>query len=109
MIYELAVVVRPTSGDDTLASLKTLVAEAITEKGGEVLLADDWGMLHLAQPTSKGIGQGKFLFFIYSSDNSTTNTELARRFRINEEVINVRSKLYGVLRVACTVVLKPNH
>ncbi len=87
MIYELAVVVRPTSGDDALAALKTLVSEAITEKGGEVLLTDDWGMLHLAQPTSKGLGQGKFLFFIYKSDNAETNTELARRFRITEDVI----------------------
>lgn len=87
MIYELAVVARPESGDDVLASLKTLVSEAVTERQGEILLADDWGLLHLAQPTSKGVGQGKYLYFIFKTDDMTTNKEIARRFKINEGVL----------------------
>ncbi len=87
MIYELAVVARPESGDDAIANLKSMVSDVINEHGGEVMLTDDWGLLHLAQPTSKGLGQGKFLYFIYKSDDSKTNAELTRRFRINENVV----------------------
>ena len=87
MIYELAVVARPESGDDVLASLKTIVSEAITSMQGEVLLTDDWGLLHFAQPTSKGVGKGKYLYFAYKTENMGTNKEISRRFKINENVL----------------------
>ena len=87
MIYELAVVVRPESGDDALTSLKELVAETVTAHGGSVAITDDWGLLHLAQPTSKGLGQGKFIYFVYETAHGDTNKEVQRKLKITESVV----------------------
>lgn len=106
MIYELAVVARPETGDDAIANLKTLISEAITSTGGEVMLTDDWGMLHLAQPTSKGLGQGKFIYFIYKSDAAATNAELTRRFGINEQIIKTIMVKVGENKEGADIVKK---
>ena len=87
MIYELALAAKPDAGDDKLANLKTTVSEAITVDGGEVLLTDDWGAMSFAQATAKGLKKGNFIYFIYKTGKSTTNTELARRFKINEYIV----------------------
>ena len=86
MIYELSLVAKADLGEDALASLKQIVTETAKSFEGEIVVEDDWGRLILAQPTRKGVGSGHFLYFLFSANNRC-NTELARRFRINEDIL----------------------
>ena len=87
MIYEMSLVVNVDSSETDIQSFQKLVQDVITEKGGEVLIQDDWDKLSFAQPTSEGVEKGHFLYFVYRSGSAETNPELARRFRINEKVL----------------------
>lgn len=86
MIYELALVAHSELGEEAIASLNSMVDAVVKEKNGEVLIADDWGVKTFAQVTSNGVTRGHYLFFIYKADTDC-NTELERRFKINESVI----------------------
>ena len=79
VIYELSLVAKANLGE----SLKQVVHETVKNFEGEVLVEDDWGVLTLAQPSKKGVKQGHFLYFIFKANNQC-NSELIRRFRINE-------------------------
>lgn len=87
MIYELSLVAKSELSDEQIAALKGLVSSVLEENKGEVLVSDDWGRLTFAQPTSAGITTGRYLYFIFKVDNAANNTELIRRFRINEGVL----------------------
>jgi len=87
MIYELALVAKPESSEDQVKSLTDLVNSVITEFKGETLLTDDWGKLQFAQPTKSGGVAGRFIYFIYKSNDEGTGRELQRRFGINEEIL----------------------
>jgi len=86
MIYELSVVTKPELGSEAHAQMTEIVKDALKGFEGELLLADDWGKLHLAQPYANGAKHAHFHYFIYKS-NTQANTELARRFGINEGVL----------------------
>jgi small subunit ribosomal protein S6 len=86
MIYELALVAKPESSDDQVKSLTDLVQSVIKEYKGESLLTDDWGKLQFAQPTKSGAVAGRFLYFIFKTNEEGTNKELQRRFGINEQL-----------------------
>lgn len=73
-------------GAESLSALQTLVTNVVNEYEGEVLVSDDWGTRKFAQATSKGVKHGHFLYFIYKANNEV-NVELARRFKINEDVL----------------------
>lgn len=83
MIYELSLVTKADLAEQDLASLKEIVHETVKSYEGEILIDDDWGKLTLAQPTTKGVEAGHFLYFIYTANNQC-NTELSRRFKIND-------------------------
>lgn len=85
MIYELALVARPEATDEQLTSLKDMVADVAKNYDGEVLLTDDWGKKTFAQTAKNGAKTGHYIYFIYRANNEG-NTELARRFKINELV-----------------------
>jgi small subunit ribosomal protein S6 len=85
MIYELALVAKPEATEEQLASLKDLVADVAKNYDGEVLLTDDWGKKNFAQTAKNGNTTGHYIYFIYKANN-VANTELARRFKINELV-----------------------
>lgn len=87
MIYELALVARAEIGDDVAGQLKDLVSEVASQYKSEVLLSDDWGVKSFAQPSSHGVSKGRYLYFIYKSDSADLNSELERRFKINESVL----------------------
>jgi ribosomal protein S18/ribosomal protein S6 len=86
MIYELSVVTKPELGSEAHVQMTEIVKDALKGFDGELLLADDWGKLHLAQPYATGAKHAHFHYFIYKS-NTQANTELARRFGINEGVL----------------------
>ena len=87
MIYELAIVARPESNDDQVNALKALVKDVVTTSKGEVLLEDDWGTLTYAQPDKNGGSRGRYIYLIFKTDSIENNVELARRFKISEEVL----------------------
>ena len=87
MIYELALVARPESTDDQVNSLKDLVKDVLNSSKGEVLLEDDWGTLNYAQPDKNGGTRGRYTYIIFKTDSIENNKELARRFKINEDVL----------------------
>lgn len=86
MIYELSLVTKADLTEDAVASIKKIVHDVASAYEGEVLLEDDWGRVTLAQPTSNGTKAGHFVYFLLKANN-TANVELARRFRINEDVM----------------------
>jgi small subunit ribosomal protein S6 len=86
MIYELSVVTKPELGAEAHAQIAEIVKDALKGFEGELLIADDWGKLHLAQPYKSGSKHGHFHYFMYKS-NTSANTELVRRFGINEGVL----------------------
>lgn len=86
MIYELSVVTKPELGSEAHAQMTEIVKDALKGFEGELLLADDWGKLELAQPYQSGARVGHFHYFIYRS-NTQANTEILRRFGINEGVL----------------------
>lgn len=85
MIYELALVARPEATEEQLTSIKDMVAAVAKDFDGEVLLTDDWGKKTFAQIAKNGSRTGHYIYFIYKANNEA-NTELARRFKINELV-----------------------
>jgi len=86
MIYELSVVTKPELGAESHAQMTDLVKDALKGFEGELLLADDWGRLELAQPYASGAKHGHFHYFIFKS-NTQVNTEILRRLGINEGVL----------------------
>lgn len=86
MIYELSVVTKPELGAEAHAQIAEIVKDSLKDFAGEILIADDWGKLHLAQPFASGAKHGHFHYFMYKS-NTQANTELVRRFGINEGVL----------------------
>jgi len=86
MIYECALVAKADLPSEDLDSLKQLVREVIQSFDGEVFIEDDWGSRVLSQATSNGTKNGHYLYFMYRANNQT-NTELHRRFGINESVM----------------------
>ena len=94
MIYELSVVAKPAATDADVKALQKLVSDVAKEHGGEVLVEDDWGRLTFAQPTSNGVKDGAFLYFIFRA-NEKNNTELNRRLKINESVLKYMTIVKG--------------
>ena len=86
MIYELSLVTKAELSDEEVAKVKDMVLSVVKEHDGEVFIEDDWGTLTFAQPTSNGVEQGHYLYFMYKANN-VNNVELARRFRINDGVL----------------------
>ncbi|MBF0313004.1 MAG: 30S ribosomal protein S6 [Oligoflexia bacterium] len=86
MIYETAVLAQADTNDEKLASIKGIVTSVVAESNGEILIDDDWGVRTLAQPTEKRAKRGRYLYFMYRSNNKA-NAEIERKMRINENVI----------------------
>lgn len=86
MIYELSLVTKAELSDDEVAKVKEMVLAVVKEYDGETFIEDDWGTLTFAQPTSTGVEQGHYLYFMYKANN-LANVELSRRFKINEGVM----------------------
>ena len=87
MIYELAVVVHPESGEKGVESAKTLVQDSLGQFNGEVVLDDDWGVRSFGQPKNDGLTKGHYVYFMYKADIGI-NKELERRFKISESIVN---------------------
>jgi ribosomal protein S18/ribosomal protein S6 len=86
MIYELVVVLNDEAGDTGIASISETLNGVMAKHEGEILLEDQWGLLTMAQPSSKGHKRGNYLYYIYRADNNT-NQELNRKLNINESVM----------------------
>ena len=86
MIYETAFVVRPDASEEQVNSVKTAFAEALKQFNGETLVTDSWGVKTFAQPTESGLKKGAYHYFMYKGAGDL-NTEIDRRFRINESLV----------------------
>ncbi len=93
MIYELSVVTKPELGAEAHAQIAEIVKDTLKGFEGELLIADDWGKLYLAQPYANGSKHGHFHYFMFKS-NTQANVELTRRFGINEGVL--RSMVFNL-------------
>jgi small subunit ribosomal protein S18 len=82
VIYELALVVKSDLREDDVTKVNKVVESALGK--GVLLLSDDWGVRTLAWPTARGIKQGHYLYYIYENGD---NAELARNFKIREEIL----------------------
>lgn len=87
MIYEIAMMVRPETNEESLKTIKNIVTENVEAVKGATLVTEDWGILKLAEPTKRGGHQrAKFLYFMYRS-NGSTNAEIIRKLGIDENII----------------------
>ena len=87
MLYELALMLKPEIDEGEFDSIKQLVHAVVKDHSGDVFVEDDWGRIHLAMPTEKGVSSARFLYYVYSSKKEGNNTEMVRRLRINESVL----------------------
>ena len=87
MIYEIAVVVHPQSGEKGVESAKKLVTDSLGQFNGEAVLEDDWGVRSFGQPKNDGLTKGHYLYFMYNSSGEV-NQEIERRIKINESIVN---------------------
>ena len=94
MIYELSVVTKSELGTEAHAQMAEIVKDVLKGFEGELLIADDWGKLHLAQPYANGAKHAHFHYFMFKS-NTQANTELTRRFGINEGVLRAMVFVIG--------------
>lgn len=86
MIYETALVLRTDIDEAAANSVKALVADVIKNAKGEVLVNDDWGVKTFPQTLGNNHKKGHYVYFMYKADTQV-NSELERRFRINENII----------------------
>lgn len=93
MIYELSVVTKPELGAEAHAQIAEIVKDTLKGFEGELLISDDWGRLALAQSYTNGARHGHFHYFMYKA-NTQVNTELTRRFGINEGVL--RTAIFNI-------------
>lgn len=87
MIYEMALVLRTDLQESGVKTLLEIVHDCVKTYDGEILIEDDWGKLTFAQPSKSGIEKGHYIYFMFKANNEN-NLEIARRFRINEGVLN---------------------
>ena len=64
-----------------------MVHEVVKSHSGDIFVEDDWGRIHLAMPTEKGITDARFLYYVYSSPKEGNNNEMVRRMRISENIL----------------------
>ena len=86
MIYELAICVKSEFSEDAIVNMTEVFMSTIKNGGGNILVADDWGTLTLAQETRKRVKSVRILYFIYNAKGSV-NRELVRRLRITEGIV----------------------
>ncbi|MGK0367692.1 MAG: small subunit ribosomal protein S6 [Thermoproteota archaeon] len=87
MIYETAIVLRAELTEEAVNKAKELVNSVVAKFNGEVLLTEDWGVKTFAQPTSNGIRNGKYIYFMFKTDSIETNPEILRLLKISEDVL----------------------
>ena len=87
MIYELSLVLKSELSDENVEKMNELVREVLAAHSSEALVQDDWGSLSFAQPANDGTSRGRFLYFIFKSNDQEINKELSRRFKISEDVL----------------------
>ena len=87
MIYELSLVAKSELTDEQISKVQEMVHEVVKAHDGDILIQDDWGRLEFAQRTEDGAQTGRFLYFIYRTDNKLNNLEIERRIRINEGLL----------------------
>jgi len=86
MIYEIALAIKSETSEENLNKIKEIVNSTLATVSGEILINEDWGVKTFAQALDNKFTRGRYFYFMYKSD-TTINSELERRFRINEDII----------------------
>ena len=87
MLYELALMLRPEIDDKKFDSVKEIIHEVVKSHDGDIFVEDDWGRIHLAMATEKGVTNARFIYYVYSANRGGNNLEMVRRLRINESIL----------------------
>ena len=87
MLYELALMLKPEIDEREFDSTKEMVHGVVKSHSGDIFVEDDWGRIHLAMPTEKGIANARFLYYVYSANREGNNMEIVRRLRIDENTL----------------------
>lgn len=87
MIYEVTVVATTESGEAGVKKVEQIVNEVVSAQNGEVLLTDVWGTKTFAQQTATGAKTGQFVYMLVKADGNAVNTEILRRFKIEESIM----------------------
>lgn len=84
--YESAIVLAPQTSPADIKEFKAKLVNILKEQGADIILEDDWGVRTFAQPTSKGVRSGVFLYTVYRADENF-NKELERQLKIDDRVL----------------------
>jgi small subunit ribosomal protein S6 len=86
MIYELVVALKQETTEEKTKLVTEMVDENLAAVEGESLAKDDWGVYRFAAPMDNKFTHGRYLYFMFKS-NGSTNLEIMRKLRLNEDVI----------------------
>lgn len=83
--YETTFIVRPEALDDELTRLRTRFEGIITERGGQLMVFEDWGRRRLAYPIERH-EHGRYVYLNYVG-TAETPSEIERIVGIEDNVV----------------------
>ncbi|HCH62010.1 MAG: 30S ribosomal protein S6 [Deltaproteobacteria bacterium] len=83
--YETTFIVRPEALDDEVSRLRSRFESIITDRGGQLMVFEDWGRRRLAYPIERH-EHGRYMYFNYIG-SAETPAEIERIVRIEDNVI----------------------
>ncbi|MBI3593075.1 MAG: 30S ribosomal protein S6 [Nitrospirae bacterium] len=97
-IYENMVILSSALNDDEVKSAVDKISELITNSGGEVLKADNWGRRKLAYELNKQ-KMGVYIFFLFKSPSSTIS-KIESYFKVFDPVLKFMVIKLGKKQIA---------
>ena len=83
--YETTFIVRPEAMDDELTRLRSRFEEIVTDRGGQLMVFEDWGRRRLAY-TIERHDHGRFIYLNYMAP-ADAPSEIERITRIEDNVV----------------------
>lgn len=83
--YETTFIVRPEALDDEVTRLRSRFESIITERGGQLMVFEDWGRRRLAYQIERH-DHGRYLYLNYIG-SAATPAEIERIVRIEDNVV----------------------
>jgi len=87
--YETTFITRAELSDDGLKALGERIKGIVSQYGGDIVLAEDWGKRKLAYPIQKET-RGHYTYFVYTGKGDIVH-EIERNLRIHEHVLRFLS------------------
>jgi small subunit ribosomal protein S6 len=87
--YETTFITRPEMNEDQLKALQDRLNSVVTQYGGELVLAEDWGTKKLAYKIEKET-RGRYSYMVYTGEGNVV-AEIERNLRMNDFVMRFLS------------------